>query len=363
MKTLAIETSCDETSVAILDNRRILSNILATQIPWHAKYGGVVPDIARRKHKQFLPSVLSRALKIAQTKLDDIDVVAVTIGPGLAIALEVGISQAIKLSRQSNKPLVAVNHMEGHLLSVFAQNRLGRGGADPESALPMLSLLISGGHTEIVLVKAIGDYEIIAETLDDAIGEAYDKVGRMLKLGYPAGQVMEKLAQAGRPRFKLPVPMLQSQNLNFSFSGLKTAVLYQIKDYLQSTSKQKTELKDIVLGRVDFDRSFVEDMALAFQISVCRSLIAKLEKVCRLHPQIKAISLGGGVAGNAFIRGQIRRLAKQKGLPLLVPYSQKMYSDNAGMIGLAGYYRALAGKFVTDPNLDRVPNLRLGQDY
>ncbi|NOY14974.1 MAG: tRNA (adenosine(37)-N6)-threonylcarbamoyltransferase complex transferase subunit TsaD [bacterium] len=359
VKVLAIETSCDETSVAVVKNRRILSNILATQVKYHAKYGGGVPDLARRKHKEFLPSVLKRALQVSGATLSDIDVIAVTVGPGLAIALEVGIAKAKELAKRLNKPLVAVNHMEGHLLAVLAKNRVGKGGYDEKKYLPWLGVLISGGHTELVLVEEVGRYRIIGETLDDAAGEAFDKIGRMLGLGYPAGPVIEQLAKKGRDRFVLPVPMKGSGDLNFSFSGLKTAVLYAIKDYV-CRSGRVCGLKEVASGQVELDKEFVQDMAFSFQKTVGLALEQKIKSALKKYNFVKAVSIGGGVGSNLYIRSVIRKTARSFGLPLLLPYSKKLYSDNAGMIGVAGYLKYCRGEVVADVDeLDRQPSLRV----
>jgi len=362
MKILAIETSCDETSVALVDKRQILSNVLYSQVAWHAKHGGVVPDLARQKHKEFLPQVQQAALDQAGVKPDQIEAVAVTLGPGLAIALEVGIAQAKRLSGSLQVPLLPINHMEGHLLAVFATdpNQPDR-GYQVESSLPFLSLLISGGHTEIVLVNRVGDYQILGQTLDDAVGEAFDKVGRMLGLTYPSGPLIEHLAAKGKARFDLPVPMRSSQDLNFSFSGLKTAVLYLIRDHL-CRQDSPCDLKDIVLGRAKLDDRFKADLAASFQQAVIKSLTGKLAQAIKQNSQIKAVGLGGGVACNRAIREAIKQLTDQHHLPLLLPYDSKLYTDNAGMIGVAAWLAYQAGRDWPAPeSLDRLPNWRLDE--
>ncbi len=359
VKILAIETSCDETSAAVTDNNRILSNILATQVKWHAKYGGVVPDLARRKHKEFLPTVIKRALQVARVDLNDLDAVAVTIGPGLAIALEVGIAKAKQIAKMINKPLIAVDHMEGHLLSILANNSKGKGGWEQDEIIPWLGFLISGGHTELVLVRDIGKYRVVGETLDDAVGEAFDKVGRMLGLGYPAGPVIEELARYGKDRFKLPVPMKGSGDLNFSFSGLKTAVLYTIRDYVCRKGKS-CDLKAVVLGRAELDKEFVQDMAFSFQKTIGLALEFKLRKALLKYDFVTGVSIGGGVGNNKYIRNVIRKVVKDLGLRLYLPYTKKLYADNAGMIGVAAYFKYQKGEWVKDVDrLDRQPGLRL----
>ena len=359
VKILAIETSCDETSAAVTDDNRILSNVLATQVKWHAKYGGVVPDLARRKHKEFLPMVIKRALQVARVGLKDLDAVAVTIGPGLAIALEVGIAKGKELAKKINKPLIGVNHMEGHLLAILAANSKGKGGWRQEEIVPWLGFLISGGHTEMVLVRGVGEYQIIGETLDDAVGEAFDKVGRMLGLGYPAGPVIEALAKKGKDTFNLPIPMRGSGDLNFSFSGLKTAVLYTVRDYV-CRKKKSCDLKSIVLGKVELNKEFVQNMAFSFQKTIGLALELKLRQALKRYNFVTGVSIGGGVGNNRYVRKVIRRAVKDLGLKLYLPYTKKLYSDNAGMIGVAAYFKYRKGEWVRDlDKLDRQPGLKL----
>lgn len=225
MKILAIDTSCDETSVAITNNDNIISNKISSQIEFHKKWGGVVPSIARSMHEQNIDFVVKEALKHAKLELKDIDVFAVTRGPGLAIALEVGIKKIKEFVNEYKKPVIAINHMEGHIYSALSHN--AKGNPKIEYTFPLIAILVSGGHSEIVLMKDHGSYEILGKTLDDAVGEAYDKVARMLELGYPGGPMIENLAKDGdETRFPLPIPMTKTRNTELSYSGLKTAVLY-----------------------------------------------------------------------------------------------------------------------------------------
>jgi len=243
MYILAIDTSCDDTSVAISKDDCILSNIVSSQIDLHKKWGGVVPSIARRAHEENIDRCITEALKRARVKIEQIDIFAVTQGPGLAIALEIGIRKVKELATKYKKPIIAVNHMEGHIMANFAKNSNSSPYSrfSPLSLLtpfPLLALLISGGHTELVLMQKPGHYQILGQTLDDAIGEAYDKIAKMLNLGYPGGPIIEELAKTGnREKYLLPIPMEKNPGLDFSYSGLKTSVLYLLKkinnDYLQ----------------------------------------------------------------------------------------------------------------------------------
>jgi N6-L-threonylcarbamoyladenine synthase len=346
---LAIDTSCDETSVAVTVDDRVLSNVVSSQIKFHKKYGGVVPFLAQRMHKELIKPAIEQALKNSRKKISEVDVVAVTVGPGLAPALEIGIDYAKKLIQKINPAaakLIAVNHMEAHLLSSFAKNSKGKGSFIPK--FPILGLLVSGGHTQLVLMKNFGRYQLLGETLDDAAGEAFDKVAKMLNLGYPGGPIISELAKAGLPAgrqgnpiYELPIPMIGSKDLNFSFSGLKTACLYRLK---QIPDKQRT-------------RVFIQDFAASFETAVAKALSIKLKKAIGLyHP--KQIILGGGVINNLTIRREIRKTARQYNLRVLLPYSNKLLTDNAAMIGICAWYQARRDDFVKDiKSLDRLPNL------
>jgi len=363
---LAIDTSCDETSVAVSHGRKILSNVISSQINIHKKYGGVVPHLAKRAHQEKIDPVYKQALKLGHRYTNfsraimrslpkarehdkisytesTINAIAVTIGPGLAPALEVGLQYAKQLSLKLKKPLIAVNHMEGHLLSSLALNSKGNGPIVRTvlTMFPGLGLLVSGGHTQLVLVKNIGNYQLLGETLDDASGEALDKLAKMLKLGYPGGPIIEELAKKGHPdSIDLPIPLQHSKDLNFSFSGLKTAAMYRIKTERSNPSKK-----------------YIYNMAASFQKAVSISLCNKLTKAIKQY-QPKSIFLGGGVISNLYIRRQIRKSVKPFNLPVYIPYSKKLLTDNAAMIAIPAYYKYLKKDFVKNLHtLDRQPSL------
>ncbi len=343
MKILSIDTSCDETAVAVTDGRKTFSNAIYSQILIHKKWGGVVPSLAKRAHEERIDLVIQEALQKAKLEMERIDAIAVTQGPGLAIALEVGINKAKELARTFHKKLIAVNHMEGHIYSCFAQN--SRGNPKRDFSFPYLALLVSGGHTELVLLKNHLDYEIIGSTRDDAAGEALDKAGKLLGLGYPAGEVIERLANeiGNKDMYDFPRPMLSSGDLNFSFSGLKTSFYYFLKKM-----EEKEKIKNI------------RELASSFQSAVFDSLVAKLEKAME-KTGISQVLVGGGVANNQTLRRKIRLLVKKHtGLVYFPPYKY-LNSDNAAMIGIVASYKAERGIYVGDINsLDRIPRLRLG---
>jgi len=304
-----------------------------------------VPHLAKRAHQQKINFVLKAALQRAHTTIQKLNAIAVTIGPGLAPALEVGIATAKDLSQTHQKPLIALNHMQGHLLAPFALNSQGNGPLKTYSQanFPLLGLLVSGGHTQLVLVKNIGQYRLLGATLDDAAGEALDKLAKMLHLGYPGGPIIEIMAKKGHPTsVPLPVPMQHSKDLNFSFSGLKTAALYTI---------QKTKLT----------KQFTYNMAASFQQAIALSLTTKLNKAIAQH-QPKAILLGGGVISNLFIRNKLRQTIKQHNIKTYLPYSKKLLTDNAAMMCLPAYFKYLKRDFVKNPTkLDRQPSLNFSK--
>ncbi len=339
---LSIDTSCDETSVAVSRGRQILSNAIASQINIHKKWGGVVPHLAKRAHQEKIEPVCKEALKRAKIKINQLNAFAVTIGPGLAPALEIGLQTAKQLSLKYQKPLISINHMEGHLLSSFALNSRGNGPFPKKLNLnlfPMLGLLVSGGHTQLVLVKNIDNYQLLGETLDDAAGEALDKLAKMLKLGYPGGPIIEEIAKKGNPdAIPLPIPMQHSPDLNFSFSGLKTAALYKI---------QKAKLT----------KTFTHNMAASFQKAIALSLTTKLTKAIKKYSP-KAILLGGGVISNLFIRNKLRQTINLYNISTYIPYSNKLLTDNAAMICIPAYFKFLKKDFVKNlSKLDRLPTL------
>jgi len=343
---LAIETSMDDTCAAVVRERQVCSNVIASQVKFHEEFGGTVPHVARRKHQEWITPTIEEALRRAGMSVQgkEIEAVAVTYGPGLAPCLEVGIAKAKQLARDGEKPLLAVDHMEGHLLSVMATNSRGTGPmSDKKPKYPVLALLISGGHTQLVLMRAWRKYEIVGETLDDAIGEAYDKVARMLKLGYPGGPILAELAQQGKPLYPLPEPMVERQDLHFSFSGLKTACAYYLKEQQPKLTRQ-----------------FCCDFAASFEAAVLKMMERRLGRaITRYRPQM--LWLGGGVVSNVTLRQRMRWVARQMGVPTFIPYTPRLFTDNAAMIGVTAYFQAQAGEIWEDGNsLDRVPNLRLG---
>jgi len=343
---LSIDTSCDETSVAVSHGRKILSNVITSQINIHKKWGGVVPHLAKRAHQKKIKPVYKQALQSAKLKISQINAIAITIGPGLAPALEIGLNFAKQLAEKTKKPLITVNHMHGHLLAPFALNSRGNGPfpqpinpSKASSIFPMIGLLVSGGHTQLILVKNINNYQLLGETLDDAAGEALDKLAKMLHLGYPGGPIIEEIAKKGHSdKIPLPVPMQHSKNLDFSFSGLKTAALYKI----QAAKLTKT---------------YTYNMAASFQQAITTSLTTKLTKAIEKY-QPKAILLGGGVISNLFIRNKLRQTINLYNIPTYIPYSKKLFTDNAAMICIPAYFKFLNQDFVKNlTKLDRQPTL------
>lgn len=352
---LAIDTSCDETSVSVVKNDCVLSNSISSQIELHKKYGGVVPIIGSRAHMERIDPMIHEALKNAHLNIDQIDVYAVTYGPGLAIALQVGIQKAKDLSIQYSKPLIAINHLEGHMYANFARNSKGNLYSN-KMEFPILASLISGGHTQFILMIDHGNFKLIGETLDDACGEAFDKVGRMLKLGYPGGPIIEKMAKFGdENKYKLPIPMLQSNDYNMSYSGLKTAVLHLIKDI-----EGKSALHERLTADANLTKNQIQDIAACFQKVAFKQITFKLEKAIKQY-QPKSILLGGGVVENKVIRKEINLLCKKYNLIFSAP-TKKMSMDNAAMIGIVAYYHALKKDYVTDfAKLQRNPILNFSK--
>lgn len=338
---LAIDTSCDETSAAVTDGRRVLSNVISSQIDIHKKYGGVYPALAKRAHQERIDFVVKEALRRGLKPTESIEAVAVTQGPGLAIALEVGIKKAKEVAKENSLPLIAINHLEGHIYSCLAQNREGK--PEREIKFPVLCLIVSGGHTEIVLMKDHGVYNVIGATLDDACGEALDKAAKILKLGYPGGPVIETLAFRGNPhKYLLHPPLREKSNLNFSYSGLKTQLLYSVQ-----------KMSEDELGKN------LHNLAASFQEACFEQIIRKVTRAIKIH-QPKTIVCGGGVIANKYLRKLMRRVAKENNLPVLFPPYKNLTGDNAAMIGVAAYYKFQRKEFVKDINsLDREPRLSL----
>ncbi|NLL69063.1 MAG: tRNA (adenosine(37)-N6)-threonylcarbamoyltransferase complex transferase subunit TsaD [Acholeplasmataceae bacterium] len=310
MIVLAVESSCDETSVAIVRNgKEVLSNVVLSQIDIHKAFGGVVPEIASRNHIEYITRVFDEALSKANMTPKDIDLVAVTEGPGLIGSLLVGINAASAFAFANQIPLMGVNHMLGHMYAA---------GIDSEIKFPALVLLVSGGHTELIYAKDHLDFNVLGQTYDDAVGEAYDKVARTLGLPYPGGPIIDKLAHEGKPIYDLPRPVINQDNLDFSFSGLKSAVINLIHN-----KKQRGEEVD------------PKDVAASFQESVIDVLITKTQQALEKYP-VKQLIVGGGVSANKGLR---RRLFEEiKDVEIIIP--KMMYcTDNAAMIGAAAYYQ------------------------
>lgn len=314
--TLSIESSCDETAAAVLANgRELLSNVISTQIETHKLYGGVVPEIASRQHLMNINSVIAKALDDAGVTISDIDLIAVTYGPGLIGALVIGVAAAKALALANDLPLVGVNHMHGHISSNYISY--------PELEPPFVSLVISGGHTNLINVKDYIDFEVIGSTRDDAVGEAYDKVARVIGLGYPGGPKIDNIAKNGNAEavhFKRVY--LDKDSLDFSFSGIKTAVL----NYVNTERQANRELD-------------ISNIAAGFQEAIVDVLVDKSMQAVRQYGNGRLV-LAGGVAANSRIREAITRRCEKEGIKLYLP-EKKLCTDNAAMIGCAGYYKYL----------------------
>ena len=324
--TLGIESSCDETSVAVVKyGREILSFIIDTQIPIHEKYGGVVPEIASRNHIEAISRVTMLALKEANVEFKDIDAITPTYGPGLVGALLVGVSYAKALSYAINKPLVGVNHIQGHIAANYLTYK--------ELKPPFLCLLVSGGNTQIVYVKDYTEFEVLGKTRDDAIGEAFDKVARVVGLDYPGGPKVDKLAKEGQANIKLPKTHFEN-SLDFSFSGIKTAVI------------------NINHNTKDINKA---DLCASFEKTVTEVLIENVEKAVT-QTGMKSLAIAGGVSANSYIRNEILKLESEN-LKVYMP-DLKLCTDNAAMIASAGYYNFVSGRR-DELDLNAVPNLKL----
>lgn len=310
MKVLGIETSCDETAAAIVEGRQILSNIVASQAAIHAPFGGVVPEIASRHHVENLPAVTARAVAEAGLSFNQIDAVAATASPGLLGALLVGLQYAKSLAFALGKPFIGVNHLEGHLHSVFLEH--------PELDFPFLGLIVSGGHTHLYKVEELGKNELLGATRDDACGEAYDKVAKLLQLGYPGGPALEKIAVGGNPRaFPFRTPNLGEGSLDFSFSGVKTACLLKVQEQTGPLSP-----------------TFQADLAASFQEMATRFLVLRLRQAARRF-RLEKIVVAGGVAANSALRAKLAILAREENLRYYLP-SLPLCTDNGAMIAHVG---------------------------
>ena len=328
MLILSIETSCDETSAAVVrDGNEVLSNVVASQVEFHKKYGGIVPEIASRKHIEVINPIIKEALHKANLTFKDIDAVAVTYGPGLVGSLLVGICAAKAIAWSLGVPLIGVNHLEGHIYANFLKSKL----QNPK--FPFICLIVSGGHTSLVLVKDHGKYETLGRTRDDAAGEAYDKVARFLNLGYPGGPIIDKLAKEGNPRaIEFKRPMLEEEfGYDFSFSGIKTAVVNL------ATRDPRLATRDIVAS---------------FQQAVVDVLVEKSIRAARAY-NCESIALAGGVAANSALRNRLETKAKENELEVYTP-PVKYCTDNAAMIGCAAYH-----KKASDLKLSPVANAKI----
>jgi len=324
---LAIESSCDDTSAAVIRDGVILSNVIASQAI-HAKYGGIVPEVASRLHQENIALVVDEALQRSGVSLNELDAIACTSGPGLMGSLTVGLSFAKGMALSLGIPFIAINHMRAHVLSHFID--------EPKPSFPFLCLTVSGGHTQIVLVKNFEEMEVVGQTLDDAAGEAFDKSGKILGLPYPAGPLIDKLAKEGKPTIPFPIPQ---ENLDFSFSGLKTAILYYIRDH------QKAD--------PDFIKNNLADICASIQHTIVEILTRKISFAANQY-DIHEIGIAGGVAANSGLRNRLLELSEKNVWNVYFPAMQYC-TDNAGMIAMAAHYQFLAGNF---SSLDTAPFVR-----
>lgn len=345
MRILAIDTSCDETAAAVTDGTMIFSNSIWSQASQHASWGGVVPSLAKRLHAERIDWVIEQALRRAKSKKRQIGAIAVTVGPGLAPALEVGIARAKALALEWHVPLVAINHLEGHVLSSLAAKKKQE---TERVRFPALALIVSGKNTELIAVEKIGTYRILAQAIDDALGEALDKAARMLGLGYPGGAVLERLARDGNPSiYALPLPMLGREDQGmFSFSGLKTA-FYRIV--------QEKEL----------DKQMTCDLAASFQNKAFEHTLRIISRIVPAHP-VQDLLVGGGVACNVALRKRLRVFSREHHMRIHFPYSKRLCTDNAAMIGVAARWvlgrEAVARTKEEIEKIDRMSNLNFDQN-
>jgi len=378
MKILSIDTSCDETACAVTNGTKILSNIIWSQVSAHAKFGGVLPSLAQRMHSEHIDRVVKQAINNSQLTINKIDAIAVTVGPGLSIALGVGVNKAKELAKKHHKKLIAVNHLEGHILSPLASpanaqltmNNPLRGN---NLQFPALGLVASGGNTILVKINKVGSHETLAQTTDDALGEALDKAARMLGLGYPGGAILEKMArstrltrsgQARRNPYILPIPIVgQEERKIFTYSGLKTAM-----NRLIETKKPLTKEKVYNLAACFQDVAFTHLIrVLRYCIIHKQSLASQSTGKQSLASQgpgnssfvIHNLLVGGGVAANVELRRRLRKLGREFRISVHFPYSNKLTGDNAAMIGIAAYFKAQRGEFVDPDKIDRDPRAKL----
>jgi N6-L-threonylcarbamoyladenine synthase len=315
MLILAIETSCDDTGAAvILDGRKILSNIVSSQVPIHQKYGGVVPELASRKHIESIVPIVAEALETAKVTLKEIDSIAVTQGPGLVGSLLVGLSFAKSIAFARGLPFIGVNHVEAHLSAIFLEEKPPR--------FPFIGLVVSGGHTSLFRMDGFGKYKRLGQTRDDAAGEAFDKVAKLLGLGYPGGPIIDELSKAGNPKaIRFPRPVLSKNSFDFSFSGLKTAVVNYVKAYPEPPG--------------GYPENLIKDIVSSFQEAVVEVLVKKTLKAAQ-QQGLKRVVLSGGVAANQRLRQKIREESFEQKLKVYLP-SPSFCTDNAAMVGVVGY--------------------------
>ena len=332
---LAIESSCDETAASVVKNgRTILSNVISSQIELHKLYGGVVPEIASRKHIEKINQVIEEALEEAGVTLDDLDAIGVTYGPGLVGALLVGVAEAKAISYAKKIPLVGVHHIEGHVSANYIEH--------PDLEPPFMCLIVSGGHTHLVVVKDYGEFEILGRTRDDAAGEAFDKVARAIGLGYPGGPKIDKLSKEGNPEaIKFPKAKIEDGPLDFSFSGVKSAVL----NHINRCKMQGEQINEA-------------DIAASFQKAVVDTLVEKAVKAAKEH-HMDRLAIAGGVASNGSLRNAMQEACEKENIQFYYP-SPIFCTDNAAMIGVAAYYEYLKGTR-HGWDLNAVPNLKLGE--
>jgi N6-L-threonylcarbamoyladenine synthase len=340
VKILSIDTSCDETAAAVTEGTKILSNVIWSQASAHAKFGGVMPSLAQRMHEERIDWVIDKTINNSQVTINNIGAVAVTIGPGLSIALGVGIDRAKRLAIKYNKKLIAVNHLEGHVLSPFANDKL----QISDLKFPALGLVVSGGNTILVKINKIGSYETLAQTTDDALGEALDKAARMLGFGYPGGAILEKFARGGNTKaYKLPIPIIgQEERKIFTYSGLKT-----------SFSRLVESEKPLTKEKISSLAACFQDVAFTHLVRVCSYEIRNSKF------EVKNLLVGGGVSANIELRKRLRKLGKETGIKILFPYSKKLTGDNAAMIGVTASFKYERGEFTEINKADRKPNLIL----
>ena len=370
MKILAIDTSCDETSAAVTDKLIILSNVIWSQSKIHAKFGGVVPSTAKREHERKISWVVEKTVKSAKTTYRNLEAISVTVGPGLAIALGVGIDFAKSFSEKYKIPLIAVNHLESHLLSPLAKtknlqfpifNSQIKSGfkyslekqTQPVTTLPFpaFGIVVSGGNTLLVHIENIGNYKMLAQTIDDALGESLDKSARLLGLGYPGGAVLEKFARQGNSKtYSLPLPMLGREEVgSYSYSGLKTAFGRLVENLKLKGLLSKLQICNLAAS--------YQDVAFNHFIRVTQKAITKYK-----IQNTKYLLIGGGVAANVELRKRIRRMCKELSIIPIFPYRKKLYGDNAAMVGVAAYFKYQAGEFVKPEKIDRLPDLKIDQE-